>query len=82
MCCPFPPLDQPYYDQFIEVHEGTSKNEDDHELGDDATHINVTRNEFKELLDTMGKHEDFDGVEEVLAEENRDTCFGPDPTLE
>lgn len=64
------------------MHEGTSKNEDDHELDDDATHINVTRDEFEELLDTMGKHEDFDGVEEVLAEENRDTCFGPDPTLE
>ena len=65
-----------------EVHMGTSKNEDDHGLGDDATHIDVTRNEFEELLNTMGEHKDVDYIEEVVVEENRDTCLGPDPTLE
>ena len=73
-----------------QVHEGehlshdggTSKNEDDQRLGDDATHIDVTRDEFEELLDTMGEHEDFDYIEEVVVEENRDTCLGPDPTTE
>ena len=29
-----------------ELHGGTSKNEDDHGLGDDATHIDVTRDDF------------------------------------
>ena len=57
-----------------EVHGGTSENEDDHGLGDDATHIDVNRDEFKELLDTVGEHEDVDGIENVLTEENRYTC--------
>ena len=39
-----------------ELHKGTSKNEDDHGLSDDATNIDVTRHDFKELLDTMGEH--------------------------
>ena len=30
----------------------------------------------------MGEHEDVDGIEEVLAEENRDICPSPDPTSE
>ena len=30
----------------------------------------------------MGEHEDVDGIEEVLVEENRDTYPGSDPTLE
>ena len=71
-----------------QVHEGkhlshdggTSKNEDDHRLGYDATHIDVTRKDFEELLDTMGEHEDVDHIEEVVIEENRDTCPRPDPT--
>nr|POE84741.1 hypothetical protein CFP56_64958 [Quercus suber] len=29
-----------------------------HRLGDDATHIDVTRDDFEELLDTTGEHED------------------------
>nr|POE67665.1 isoform 2 of protein eds1 [Quercus suber] len=45
---------------------GTSENEDDHKLGDDATHIDVTRDDFEELLDTMGEHEDVDHIEEVM----------------
>ena len=65
-----------------EVHGGTSENEDNHGLGDDATHIDVTRDEFEELLDTVGEHEEVDGIEEVLVEENRDTCPSPDPTPE
>ncbi|KAL0008513.1 hypothetical protein SO802_010015 [Lithocarpus litseifolius] len=65
-----------------EVHGGTSKNEDDHGLGDDTGHIDVTRDEFEELIDTMGEHEDVDGIEEVLTEENRDICPSSDPTLE
>ena len=65
-----------------ELHKGTSENEDDHGLGDDATHINVTRDDFEELLNTMGEHKDVDHIEEVVVEENKDTCPGPDPTLE
>ena len=64
------------------VHGGTSEHEDDHRLGDDATKIDFTRDEFEELLDTMGEHEDVDGIEEVLAEENRDTCLSSDPMIE
>ena len=65
-----------------EVHGGTSKNEDDHRLGDDATDIDVIRDEFEELLDTTAEHKDVDGIEKVLAKENRDTCPSPDPMLE
>ena len=65
-----------------ELHGGTFKNEDDHRLGDDATHIDFTRDDFEEFLDTMGEHEDVDHIEDVVVEENRDTCPGPDPTLE
>ena len=73
-----------------QVHEGehlshdggTSENEDDRGLGDDATHIDVTRDDFEKLLDTMGEHEDVDHIEEVVVEENRDTCLGLDPTSE
>ena len=61
---------------------GTSENEDDHGLGDNATHIDVTRDDFEELLNTMGEHKDVDHIEEVVVEENKDTCPGPDPTLE
>ena len=64
------------------LYGGTSKNEDDHGLGDDVTHIDVTRDDFEELLDTMGEHEDVDHNEDVVVEENRDTCPGPDPTPE
>ena len=39
-----------------EVHGSTSENEDDHGLGDDVTHIDVTKDEFEELLDTVGEH--------------------------
>ena len=53
---------------------GTSENEDDHELGDDATHIDVIRDDFEELLDTIGEHKDVDHIEEVVVEENSDTC--------
>ena len=63
-----------------ELHRGTLKNEDDHGLGDDATHIDVTRDDFEELLDTMGEYEDVDHIEDVVVKENRDTCLGPDPT--
>nr|POE53077.1 hypothetical protein CFP56_59316 [Quercus suber] len=38
--------------------------------------------DFKELLDTMGEHEDADHIEDVFVEENRDTCLGPDPMPE
>ena len=62
------------------MHGGTSENEDDHELGDDVTYIDVTRDDFKELLDTMGEHENVDHIEEVVVEENIDICLGPDPT--
>ena len=66
-----------------ELHTGTSdNNHNDHGLGDDATHIDVTRDDFEELLDTMGEHEDVDHIEDVVVEENRDTCPGPDPTPE
>ena len=65
-----------------ELHKGTSENEDDHGLGDDATHIDVTRDDFEELLDTMGEHENVDHIEDVVVEENRETCPGPDPTPE
>ena len=65
-----------------DVHGGTFENEDDHGLGDNATHIDVTRDDFKELLDTMGEHENVDHIEEVVVEENKDICPGPDPTLE
>ena len=61
---------------YQEVHEGG------HLSCDDATHIDVTRDEFKELLDTVGEHEDVDSIEEVLAKENRDTCPSPDPMSE
>nr|POE86315.1 hypothetical protein CFP56_45924 [Quercus suber] len=37
---------------------------------------------FEELLDTMGEHKDVDHIEDVVVEENRDTCFGPDPMPE
>ena len=30
----------------------------------------------------MGEHEDVDHIEDVVVEENRDTCPGPDPTSE
>ena len=63
-----------------EMHRGTFKNEDDHGLGDDATHIDVTRDDFEELLDTMGEYEDVDHIEDVVVKENRDTCLGPGPT--
>ncbi|KAK9995056.1 hypothetical protein SO802_024759 [Lithocarpus litseifolius] len=66
---------------FPHLHWGTSKNEDDHGLGDDATHIDFTRDDFKEFLDTMGDHEDVDHIEDVVVEENRDTCPPPDPML-
>ena len=62
------------------MHGGTSENEDDHELGDDVTYIDVTRDDFKELLDTMGEHENVDYIEEVVVEANRGICLGPDPT--
>ena len=65
-----------------ELHRSTFENEDDHGLGDDATHIDVTRDDFEELLDTMGEHKDVDHIEDVVVEENRDTCPGLDPTLE
>nr|POE95897.1 hypothetical protein CFP56_50617 [Quercus suber] len=64
------------------LHGGTSENEDEHGLGDDATHIDVTRDDFEEFLDTMGEHKDVDHIEDVVIEENRDTCPGPDPMLE
>nr|POE60549.1 hypothetical protein CFP56_71167 [Quercus suber] len=38
--------------------------------------------DFEEFLDTMGEHEDVDHIEDVVVEENKDTCPGPDPTLE
>ncbi|XP_075665165.1 uncharacterized protein LOC142634789 [Castanea sativa] len=62
--------------------ENTGDGYDDHGLGDDATHIDVTRDDFEELLDTMGEHEDVDHIEDVVVEENGDTCSGPDPTPE
>ena len=62
-----------------ELHGGTSENENDHRLGNDATHINI-RDDFEEFLDTMGEYEDVDHIEDVVVEENRDTCPGPDPT--
>ena len=65
-----------------ELHGGTSENEDDHGLGDDATHIDVTRDDFEEFLDTMGDDEDVDHIEDVVVGENRDTCPPPDPTPE
>ena len=66
-----------------ELHRGTSDNNpNDHGLGDDATHIDVTRNDFEELLDTMGEHEDVDHIKDVVVEENRDTCPDPNPTPE
>nr|POE51450.1 coatomer subunit gamma [Quercus suber] len=65
-----------------ELHGGTFENEDDHMLGDDANHIDVTRDDFEEFLDTMGEHEDVDHIEDAIVEENKDTCPGPDPTPE
>ncbi|KAL0012595.1 hypothetical protein SO802_007703 [Lithocarpus litseifolius] len=65
-----------------ELHGGTSPSFEDDGLGDDATNIDVTRDDFEELLDTMGEHEDVDHIEDVVVEENRDTCPGPDPTPE
>ena len=62
------------------MHGGISENEDDHRHGDDATHIDVTRDEFEELLDTVGERKDVDHIEEVLVRENRETCRGPNPT--
>nr|XP_023899821.1 uncharacterized protein LOC112011706 [Quercus suber] len=59
---------------------GTFENEDDYGVADDATDIDVTRDEFEEFLDTMGEHEDVDHIKDVVVEENRDTCSGPDPT--
>ena len=63
-----------------DVHGGTSENEDDHGLGDNATHFDVTRDDFKELLDTIGEHENIDDIEDMVVEKNRDTCPSPDPT--
>ena len=63
-----------------EVHRGISENEDDHRHGDDATHIDVTRDEFEELLDIVGESKDVDHIEEVLVGENRETCLDPNPT--
>ncbi|KAF3972683.1 hypothetical protein CMV_003830 [Castanea mollissima] len=65
-----------------ELHGGTSEPENDDGLGDDATDIDVTRDEFEERLETMGEHDDVDHIEDVVVEENRDTCPGPDPTPE
>ena len=46
-----------------ELHKGTSdNNQNDHGLGDDATQIDVTRDDFEELLDTIGEHEDVDHI--------------------
>ena len=56
-----------------ELHGGTSENDDDHRLGDDATHIDFTRDYFEELLDTMGEYEDVDHIEDVVVEENMAT---------
>ena len=61
------------------MHGGTSENEDNHGLGDDATHIDVTRDDFEEFLDTMGEHEDVDHIEDVVVEENRDIWPDQDP---
>ena len=63
-----------------EVHGSTSENEDDHGLGDNATHIDVTRDEFEEFIDIVGEHEDVNHIKEVHVGENRDTCPGPDLT--
>ena len=65
-----------------ELHGGTFENEDDYKLGDDATHIDVTRDDFEEFLDTMGEHEDVDHIKDVIVEENRDTCPSLDPMPE
>ena len=65
-----------------ELHGGAFENEDDYGLGDDANHIDVTRDDFEEFVDTMGEHEDVDHIEDVVVEENRDTCPSPDPTPE
>ena len=66
-----------------ELHRATSdNNQNDHGLGDDATQIDVTRDAFEELLDTMGEHENVDHVEDVVVEENRETCPDPNPTPE
>ena len=65
-----------------EVHGCIFENEDDHGLGDNATHTEVNRDEFEKLLNIVGEHEDIDGIEDVLAEENKDTCPGLDPMLE
>ena len=73
---------QVHEEEHLSHDGGTSKNEDDHGLGDDATYIDVTRNEFEELLNTMGEHEDVDHIEDVVVEENRDTCPDPDPMPE
>ena len=62
-----------------ELHGGTFENEDNHELGDDATHIDVTRDDFEKFLDTMGEHEDVDHIEDVVVEENRDIWPDQDP---
>nr|POF05082.1 hypothetical protein CFP56_67467 [Quercus suber] len=62
--------------------DGNGSEQYDHRLGDDANHIDVTRDDFEEFLDTMGEHEDVDHIEDVVVEENRDTCPGPDPTPE
>ena len=66
-----------------ELHRGTTDNNlNDHGLGDDATQIDVTRDDFEELLDTIGEHEDVDHIENVVVEENRETCPDPDHTPE
>ena len=55
-----------------ELHGGAFENEDDYGLGDDANHIDVTRDDFEEFVDTMGEHEDVDHIEDVVVEENRE----------
>ena len=75
-------LQQVHEEEHLSHDGGTSKNEDDHGLGDDATHINVTRDDFEELLDTMGEYKDVDHIEDVVVKENRDTCLGLNPTQE
>ena len=35
-----------------------------------------------QFYNTMGEHEDVDHIEDMVVEENRDTCLCPDPTPE
>ena len=58
-----------------ELHRDTSENDDDHGLGDDATHIDFAKDDFKELLDTMGEYEDVDHIEDVVVKENMATVL-------